>query len=170
MQKKSSVFLTLFITGFLWLASPVVRADAGYYESEPNDTPADANPISGAVTVYGTMLSDDQDGFLWTVTDDDARKRWNFELYGIPGALTIADVVRVEYAENGQDVAAALDTIEQHRVTLAVFVTRLHDPHVVVLVVDRVRRGGLQTATVHGAPAIAGRVGNRQAAKREARE
>ncbi|MGA8205788.1 MAG: hypothetical protein WB812_14810 [Woeseiaceae bacterium] len=51
------------------------------------------------------MLSGDQDGFLWTVTDDDARKRWNFELYGIPGALTIADVVRVEYAENGTDVA-----------------------------------------------------------------
>ncbi|MGA8205976.1 MAG: hypothetical protein WB812_15775, partial [Woeseiaceae bacterium] len=95
----------MFVAGCLWLASQAVHAQAGFYESEPNDTPADANRITGAVTVYGSMQSGDQDGFLWTVTDDDARKRWDFELHGIPGALTIADIVRIEYADNGTDVA-----------------------------------------------------------------
>ena len=50
------------------------------------------------------MLGADQDGFLWTVSDNDARKRWDFELQGIPGALTIMDVVVLEYADNGVDV------------------------------------------------------------------
>ena len=50
------------------------------------------------------MLGQDQDGYIWTVSDNDARKRWNFELQGIPGALTIADFVILEYAENGVDV------------------------------------------------------------------
>ncbi|MGD8679109.1 MAG: peptidoglycan-binding protein [Lysobacterales bacterium] len=74
-----------------------------YYESEPNNTPAEANAISGAVEIYGAMPGSDQDGFIWTVSDNDARKRWTFELAGIPGALTIAEVVRVQYAENGED-------------------------------------------------------------------
>ncbi len=41
------------------------------------------------------------------VTDDDARKRWTFELDGIPGALTVTEIVRVEYADNGTDVTSA---------------------------------------------------------------
>lgn len=81
-----------------------VFADRGFYESEPNDTPADFHPIQGEISLYGTMVGLDQDGFLWTVTDNDARKRWTFTLNGEPGALTIAQIVRLEYAENGVDV------------------------------------------------------------------
>ena len=87
---------------FAW---PAAFAETSFYESEPNNTPAEANSIAGEVTVYGTMLAGDQDGFLWTVSDNDARKRWTFELRGIPGALTIAEVARVEFADNGRDVA-----------------------------------------------------------------
>lgn len=82
-----------------------VSAQPGVYEAEPNDAPDQANPIAGEVTVFGTMAGTDQDGFLWTVSDDDARKRWTFQLDGIPGALTVAEVIRLELADNGVDVS-----------------------------------------------------------------
>ncbi|MGK2927813.1 MAG: hypothetical protein ACSLE2_19535, partial [Lysobacterales bacterium] len=88
------------------IAPSVALAQPGFYESEPNNTPQEANPVSGEVVLYGTMVAGDQDGFLWTVTDEDARKRWNFELHGIPGALTIVDLARVEYTEDGEGVAS----------------------------------------------------------------
>ena len=86
------------------LAAPKLFADVGFFESEPNNKPEEFNRISGAVTLYGTMTGRDQDGFIWTVSDEDARKRWTFELHGIPGALTITQLVKLEYAENGVDV------------------------------------------------------------------
>ena len=86
------------------LIAPIVLAASSVYETEPNNTPAQANRISGEVSLLGSMPGSDQDGYLWTVSDDDARKRWTLELQGIAGALTIADVVRLEYADNGIDV------------------------------------------------------------------
>ena len=59
----------------------------------------------GAITVYGVLDSNDQDGYLWTVSDEDARKRWRFELHGVPSAaLTQVNVMRPEYADNGDVV------------------------------------------------------------------
>ena len=86
------------------LATSTTRGESGFHEIEPNDAPADFGRVAGEVTLYGTMLGADQDGYLWTVSDDDARKLWTFELQGIPGALTIVDVARLDYAENGVDV------------------------------------------------------------------
>lgn len=101
-RREASLLAALVV----WLgASPAALGQASYFENEPNDTPGEANEISGAVDVYGTMVGGDQDGFLWTVSDDDARKRWTFELVGIPGALTIAEVVKVRYTEDGTGVA-----------------------------------------------------------------
>jgi hypothetical protein len=82
----------------------IASAQPSLYEVEPNNTPAEATPISGATTLIGTMDDSDQDGFKWTVSDVDARKRWSFELQGIPGRLTIVEVLRIDYAENGVDV------------------------------------------------------------------
>ena len=90
----------------LCLFSLGVMADSGFYESEPNDLPADFHPINGEVTLYGTMVGSDQDGYLWTVTDDQARKTWNFELHGEPGALTIVDVLSLEYSDDGTTIAS----------------------------------------------------------------
>jgi hypothetical protein len=73
-------------------------------ESEPNNLPQEAMLVSGAVTLAGTMAGDDQDAFLWTVSDDDARKRWTFELQGIPGRLTILEIVRLDYTDDGAGV------------------------------------------------------------------
>jgi hypothetical protein len=90
----------------LSLASSGSLAQPSVYETEPNDHPAVANSISGEVVVLGAINGVDQDGYLWTVSDNDARKRWTFELRGVPGALTIAQVFRFEYADNGVDVAS----------------------------------------------------------------
>jgi len=81
-----------------------VLAEPTFHEFEPNDLPADFHKISGEISLSGTMMGANQDGFLWSVSDTDARKRWSFELQGIPGALTITDIVVLEYADNGVDV------------------------------------------------------------------
>lgn len=80
-------------------------AQPAVYETEPNGTPAEATRVSGAAVIIGLMAARDQDGFLWTVSDVDAQKRWTFELEGIPGELTVVDVLRLEYAEDGVGVA-----------------------------------------------------------------
>ena len=99
-------FLPLVILASSIPALPSAFAQPSFYETEPNNTPAEANRIAGAVTILGTMNGTDQDGFMWTVSDEDAQKRWVFELHGIPGRLTIADVFRIEFADNGVDVAS----------------------------------------------------------------
>ena len=83
-------------------------AEPSYYETEPNNTPADANPAAGAITLIGDLRGRDQDGYKWTVSDVDAQKRWNFELQGVPGRLTIVEMIRVDFADNGVDVTGKL--------------------------------------------------------------
>lgn len=96
-----------FLIGIgLVFATYHTAAEPTFHESEPNDKLPDFHQIDGEVSLSGTMRGPDQDGFLWTVSDNDARKRWNFELQGIPGALTIMDVVMLEYADDGVDVTA----------------------------------------------------------------
>jgi hypothetical protein len=80
-------------------------AQPAYVESEPNHAPPTFNEVSGAVRIMGTMPPGDQDGFLWSVSDVDAVKPWTFTLQGIPGALTVAEVMRLEYAEDGVTLA-----------------------------------------------------------------
>lgn len=79
-------------------------AQPSLYEVEPNNTPFDATETAGEVILIGTLTVGDQDGYRWTVSDVDAQKRWNFELQGIPGGLTVVEVIRVEFADNGVDV------------------------------------------------------------------
>lgn len=89
----------------LWLALPrPAAAQPAIPEVEPNDTPATATPVTGAAVIMGSLADRDQDGFRWTVSDVGAETRWTFELQGIPGALTVVDVLRIEYADNGVDV------------------------------------------------------------------
>ena len=69
----------------------------------PTTPPEDFGEVSGSITLYGSMTGNDKDGYFWTVSDEDACKRWTLELHGIPGALTITQVFRLEYAENSVD-------------------------------------------------------------------
>lgn len=101
MTNKVSLIAIVFL---LLLPLSTGWAQQAVMESEPNNTPAEAMRISGDVLVMGNISSRDQDAYLWTVSDVDASKRWSFELHGIPGRLTIVEILRLEYAENGVDV------------------------------------------------------------------
>jgi hypothetical protein len=83
------------------LVAGPVWAGLALPEEEPNDTPQTANRVSGAVRVIASMPSGDQDAYLWQVSDVDALKRWTLRLDGIAGALTIVEVMRLEYGEDG---------------------------------------------------------------------
>lgn len=71
------------------------------HETEPNNDTASFNRITGPIRVIGTLPNGDQDGFLWSVSDVDAAKPWSFRLQGVPGALTVVDVIRLEHADDG---------------------------------------------------------------------
>lgn len=75
-----------------------------YQETEPNDTPEAANTITGPVGILGDLPAGDQDGFLWTVSDVDAHRRWSVTLDGLPEILTQLDVIQLRYADNGHDI------------------------------------------------------------------
>jgi len=86
---------------FAALFASSVSAQPAFHESEPNDTPEQANRISGATRIVGTLPVGDQDGFLWTVSDVDATTPWTFVFQGVPGTLSLAEVIRLEYAADG---------------------------------------------------------------------
>jgi len=101
-----AAMIAIAVALLLAASAPAPGAQPAVFEREPNDTPATANPVSGAVRIAGVQVSTDQDGFMWTVSDTQAGKRWTFELTGIVGGLTVVDVFRIEYADNGIDVVA----------------------------------------------------------------
>jgi hypothetical protein len=99
-------FLTrlIVVLGTAIVFSNPLWAQPSYFESEPNNTPAEALSVNGEITIIGSLEGQDQDAFMWSVSDTDAQKRWNFELQGVPGRLTIVEVIRVDFADNGVDV------------------------------------------------------------------
>ena len=103
--ESGRVTLAVLQLSVLLLAASVGLAQPSLYEVEPNDTPAEATPVSGEVVLIGAMDGNDQDAYEWSVSDVDAQRRWTFELEGIPGRLTIVEILRIEYADNGVDVA-----------------------------------------------------------------
>jgi hypothetical protein len=110
-QATQAMMISVHIPGilatYLLLTLSSAWSQQSVMEAEPNDTPADAARVAGEVVLIGSMAGGDQDAYLWTVSDEDARKRWTFELHGVPGRLTIVQISRLEYAENGIDVTRA---------------------------------------------------------------
>ncbi len=51
------------------------------------------------------MLANDQDAFLWSVSDVDAQYSWNFELQGIADAVTKVEIIKLTFSDNGVDIA-----------------------------------------------------------------
>lgn len=85
----------------IWFSNQAF-GQASIHETEPNDDAANFNRIAGPTRVIGTLPTGDQDGFLWTVSDVDAARPWTFTLQGVPGALTVAEVIRLERADDGK--------------------------------------------------------------------
>ncbi len=77
-------------------------AQQALVDAEPNDTPQTATEFSAPIRLMGTMPAGDQDAWMWRVSDEDAGRRWSLELMGIPGLLTIVEVLRLEYTETGE--------------------------------------------------------------------
>ncbi|MFN8493944.1 MAG: VWA domain-containing protein [Caldilineaceae bacterium] len=95
----------LLLTSLLLARTQLAHAQSCTAETEPNDQPAQAAKISGAVCLSGEEKGNDQDIFAWTVSEADAKQRWDFTLQPIQGALTNVQIVRVTFAANGADVA-----------------------------------------------------------------
>lgn len=94
----------LRLAAILLLAAhaPWAAAQSIVHDIEPNNTPDTLQPVTGAARIMGTMAGQDQDGFLWTVDESQSMLPWTFTLQGIPGALTVVDVMQLQYAEDGR--------------------------------------------------------------------
>ncbi|MDF1521851.1 MAG: hypothetical protein P1P87_03415 [Trueperaceae bacterium] len=79
-------------------------------EIEPNDTPATGTPLDGRTCLVGALEGEDQDAWWWVVDEAAAELAWHLEIESIPGQLTRLDVLRVDFAANGVDVAG-FDTL-----------------------------------------------------------
>lgn len=104
-MKKKFFALVISYLGFCIAIADAV-AQQQYYESEPNNAPHEAEQLTSPVSILGALPGGDQDGFNWTISDDDAHKRWSLTLEGIPEAITTLDIIELEYAANGTDISA----------------------------------------------------------------
>jgi Mg-chelatase subunit ChlD len=110
----------------LLLAGGLAAAQECTWEAEPNDTPASATLITGAgpdsglpprdgrlttACIAGEMSGNDQDAFLWEISEAGAGQQWLVDLEGIPGHLTRLDIISVTFADNGTDVTAKKDLL-----------------------------------------------------------
>lgn len=92
----------LIVTGVIGSFSPRAIAQSTVVDEEPNNTPQTAIEVTAPAIIAGSMGSNDQDAYNWVVSDVDAGKRWTIALDGIPGRLTIIDVVTLTYNDDGE--------------------------------------------------------------------
>jgi hypothetical protein len=96
----ATALLAILLVGAVWLASPpppaAAQADCAA-ELEPNDDPADAQPVADAACVEGELDSSDTDNFVWTVAATAAQERWTLDLEGAPDQLTAIGIFRLEF-------------------------------------------------------------------------
>ena len=98
-------------TASLWRATPLA-AQSCTGDSEPNDQPAQATPISGAGCIAAELTDGDQDLYAWTVAETEARQLWQFTIHGLPTGVTAFQILRVTLADNGVDVAESTKLYE----------------------------------------------------------
>jgi hypothetical protein len=90
--------LCLFVALGLLLSGTThqVAAQDCTKEIEPNEMPDTALAIAGAVCHSGTLDADDLlDHYLWTVSPEDARQRWEVavsSVEGVPATVTVTSV------------------------------------------------------------------------------
>jgi hypothetical protein len=98
-------------TASLWRATPLT-AQSCTRDSEPNDQPGQATPISGDGCIAAELGDSDQDLYAWTVPEADARQLWTFTIQGAPTGVTGFQILRVTLANNGVDVAESTKLYE----------------------------------------------------------
>ncbi len=100
---KHGVFTLLFALTFLWESVFAATAIPVIVELEPNNSPNQAQEFSAPAILSGAMSGNDQDAYLWRISDADALKLWDLTLHGIPDALTGVSIVRVKYGQDPND-------------------------------------------------------------------
>jgi von Willebrand factor type A domain len=101
---KILCILTLIPMG--WRPAAVVAQPSSCItEQEPNNDPAGANKLTDVETcVQGSIGNSDQDLFVWTLSEADAKDRWSFSMTGIQGQEDIVKIVTLDYAADGTTV------------------------------------------------------------------
>lgn len=95
------------------LVSSTAFAQSCLEETEPNNTPITAVSLGDLRCFVGDLPGQDQDAWVWEVTEEDAEFPWTMLVQGIRGQLTSVDVIDVAFTEDGTGVAAA-DTYFTH--------------------------------------------------------
>lgn len=97
---------TVLLSVVLAVLTGVGHARTCAQELEPNDELHRATPVGDERCMVGA-LDDDQDVFVWDVSDEDAAVPWVVEIEGIEGQLTRLDLVHATFADDGVGVTAA---------------------------------------------------------------
>jgi Mg-chelatase subunit ChlD len=67
-------------------------------ETEPNDTPEQAQAIGGAVCVTAALPEGDQDLFAWELSAEQAKAAWSIGLTGVPNTITTVTLLPIDSA------------------------------------------------------------------------
>ena len=89
------------------LITQLALAQQSVFEREPNNTPQDATAFRGPAVLVGTLDASDQDAFSWDVSDVDAGSTWTLTFDGVPGRLSLVEVLRVQYTDDGSGVTSS---------------------------------------------------------------
>ncbi len=103
----SLVLVGAAIAGVVGVAgsSPVAAASCAI-EAEPNDQPDTAVAFTGAACLDGSLPDgDQQDTWVWTVGQDDARHSWTISITGILGTATGVELVPITSAPGATPIA-----------------------------------------------------------------
>ena len=98
MKLKQLIFPLLVLTANCSFAQKTL------FDLEPNNEPKTAQTFSGEHQLSGSLTDQDQDLYLWDLSDAAADFFWDLELTGVPGRLTQLDVMQLEFTEDRQGV------------------------------------------------------------------
>ncbi len=114
MQLNMRLIMKTLLFSILMLTAFSLSAQVTMYEQEPNNAPDTVNPIQVPVVILGSMENNDQDMFVWEVSDEAAGYSWDLELQGIPDRLTRLDVMQLHFTEDGKGVTKVNKLLALH--------------------------------------------------------
>ncbi|HQY32274.1 MAG TPA: hypothetical protein PK691_13335, partial [Thermomicrobiales bacterium] len=106
--------LAMLIAGPIAATAPVqAQSSTCQAESEPNNSEGEAQPVASAFCIAGALPeSGDQDLFIWTVDETDAKFWWNLNLTGIEGTVTTARIVAITSEPDVTPVVAGSELLQ----------------------------------------------------------
>jgi hypothetical protein len=90
---------------------PIAAQTSCTPEAEPNDVAETTVSFTGTACYDGMLPDEDQDLWLWEVSETDAARRWTFSLTGIPATLTSLKVIPIT-SEPGTPIRGGAPVVE----------------------------------------------------------